>query len=284
MRHANGTDFEFTVLMAVYHRDRPHLFERAVRSAFENSLRPCAFLLVVDGPVGPRLKETILRLVDEFSIDLLCLKKNCGLAMALNAGLSMIETAWVVRADADDENLLDRFEKLAAAVKETPSLDIVGGQIVEIDEDEKEVGIRSVPCEHEEILKFARLRNPFNHMTVAYRLSMVRSCGGYPDIPLREDYGLWARMLGAGAKAKNVQSILVRVVAGRGLYERRGGLSYAMGEFHMQRHLARCGLKSKSVALRDFFSRASVFVLPARFRRVVYERFLRRDIEGKWLP
>ena len=102
--------FDFSVLMAVYHKDNPELLKKAILSAFDNSLPPLEMILVVDGPVDLNLKNTISNLKDKFEMRVLWLKKNTGLANALNKGLKLVKTKWVARADADDINLPNRFE------------------------------------------------------------------------------------------------------------------------------------------------------------------------------
>lgn len=269
----------FTVLMAVYERNDPALFERAVASVYENTVPPDDFVLVVDGPTPPPLDAAIERWTAQRGIRTVRLPCNLGLAKALNHGLSLIRTAWVVRADADDVNVPYRFERQAEAIQRMASqVDLVGGAIVEVDRSGAPIGIREVPLSHAEIVDRIRTRNPFNHMTVAYRTSTAVKAGGYPDIHLKEDYALWAAMIADGARCANVSEILVRATAGRDLYRRRGGLRYARSEWVLQLHLFRHGLQSLlSVALLGFL-RSSVAVLPARVRGWIYERLLRTRI------
>jgi hypothetical protein len=128
---------------------------------------------------------------------------------------------------------------------------------------------------HQEIVVYARYRNPFNHMTVAYRSRLARICGGYPQIHLKEDYALWASMIGAGAKTQNLPDPLVHATAGVDMYRRRGGLRYALAEINLQRHLVRCGLKGTTSAALHGLLRASVFLMPAVLRGWIYEKYLR---------
>jgi len=265
----------FTVLMAVYGRDDPVLFERAVRSACEGSLLPDAFVLVADGPLPPALQTRVDRLVEEFRIELIALAHNVGLARALNAGLRLVRTEWIVRADADDFNLPERFAQQALAARAEPAPDLMGGTIVELDREGRILASRLTATTHDEILRFASRRCPFNHMTVAYRTSLALAVGGYPAIHLREDYGMWALMLHAGARCCNLPQVLVHASAGREMYRRRGGWRNAGAEWALQRHLMRCGLKGPLSALVDGLLRMLVFLLPAGLRGRVYERLLR---------
>lgn len=265
----------FTVLMAVYGGDSAELFERAVQSVFANTLRPDDFTLVVDGPVPPVLDALITRFAAEFDINVLSLLENQGLARALNAGLDQVRTEWVVRADADDTNLPERFERLARAIASSQAPDLVGSAIVEMDRDGKILALRRTPLNHLDIVQYAKHRNPFNHMTVAYRCSLVRRCGGYPDVHLKEDYALWASMLHEGATTLNLADVLVHATAGHDLYRRRGGWRYARSELEMQRHLVKCRLKTPFFALLDGLLRGAVFMSPAFLRGWIYMNLLR---------
>lgn len=267
----------FTVLMAVYCRDSPALFRMAVESVFANTLQPNAFILVVDGPVPIALEQEIASLKDRFAITVHCLPENIGLAGALNEGLALVATEWVLRADADDYNLPHRFSAMAEAlIASADSLDMFGSAIVEVDPDGTQLAIRRTVEDHKDIRRFASKRNPFNHMTVGMRAALARSAGGYPDVFLKEDYALWASLLKLNARTANLPDVLVRATTGRAMYGRRGGLKYALSEIHLQRHLVRCELKGYSAAVVDGLMRSAVFLVPSSLRAFVYTRFLRR--------
>ena len=266
----------FTVLMAVYKNDDVTLFESAVNSVYANTLRPDAFVLVVDGPVPLAMHKSIQSMQAKYGIEVLLLPTNLGLARALNAGLMRVCTRWVVRADADDFNLPFRFALQAITVNQSgDSVDLVGGAIQEVQMDGRQIGIRRLVEGHEDIKRYAAYRNPFNHMTVAYRADLALRCGGYPNIHLKEDYGLWAEMIAAGARTLNLPDVLVRATTGKDMYRRRGGLRYALAEISLQHHLVRTGLKSPSNAVLHGLCRSAIFLLPSAIRGWIYEKFLR---------
>ena len=266
----------FTILVCVYKGDDCTLFRAALASIYANDLRPDAVQLVVDGPV-PADTDAV---IDEFEggeqMRVLRLKENAGLARALNAGLARVATDWVLRADADDINLPDRFSRQARFASANPRIAVFGGAIIEVGADGEEIARREVPLTDPEVRRQARLRSPFNHMTVAFRADAVRQAGGYPQLHLREDYALWAKLLKQGCEAGNLPDVLVRATAGRDMYRRRGGWRYAKGEIELQRHLVRCGLKSRWSACAHGLVRAMIFVLPATVRGWIYEHVLRR--------
>ena len=261
--------------MAVYHRDNAELFERAVCSVYNNTVCPDSFVLVVDGPVPDLLGRQIDALHGRFGFLVHRLAQNLGLANALNEGLHKVNTEWVLRADADDINLEDRFERQASVLERNPSLAIIGAAILEVEPDGKALAVRRPPSSHAEIMRFARVRNPFNHMTVAYRTSLAKRCGGYPNIRLKEDYGLWALMLQRGALTANLPEILVHATAGQDMYRRRGGWQYARDEIQLQRHLVRCGVKGWTAGTLHAFMRGAVFLMPPVLRGSIYRKALR---------
>lgn len=269
----------FTVLLAVYKKDEPLPFRRALASVFSNSVQPQEMVVVADG----ELTEALAAIITEFSgrhpLRLLQLPHNVGLASALNAGLSTIQTKYTIRADADDFNYSHRFELLVEKLHE--GFDLVGSAIREIDKAGQEVAFRSPPLTENEIRRFVRKRNPFNHMSVGFRTAAAVEAGGYPSIHLKEDYALWATLLARGCKVCNLDVVLVDATAGTEMFQRRGGLRYAMAEVDLQRHLVRCKLKSHASAIVDGVLRSIVFIAPNKVREYVYLKFLRLQKDVK---
>jgi glycosyltransferase involved in cell wall biosynthesis len=273
-----GFDGGFTVLMAVYFKEEPSRFMLALESIFSNTLQPNAVVLVADGPLPNSLESIIQDFQCRFNIfQVHRLYENQGLAKALNAGLALVRTEWVVRADSDDINRLDRFERQANAIaKIFPPVDILGGAIQEIYSDGTPIAIRSTPINNFDIRSFARQRNPFNHMTVAFRAELIRGVGGYPEIFLKEDYALWASLIHADACCGNLSDILVDAIVGKEMYSRRGGLKYALAEYELQKHLIKCNIKGVGRAVVDGIGRSIIFLLPKNFREYIYKNLLRK--------
>jgi glycosyltransferase involved in cell wall biosynthesis len=275
----------FTVLMALYRGDDSLLFKRAVNSVFVNTLLPKELLLVVDGPITAQLESDLegLELLYGEKLKVIRLMENKGLAMALNYGLNFVSTSWVVRADADDINLGNRFRALATMVQNNPCLDLVGSAILEIDERGVALSKRVMPKNESDIRAFAIRRNPFNHMTVAFRLDVVQGLGGYPNIHLKEDYGLWCMCIAAGARMSNTDEILVWASTGVGMYKRRGGCRHAKSEYSLQKLMVNLGLKNGLQAMLDGFTRSIFFLIPTNLRGFIYIKMFRQSINEKFL-
>jgi glycosyltransferase involved in cell wall biosynthesis len=264
--------------MALYRRDKPSLFEKALQSIFDNTLQPQQILLVVDGPIPVGLENMLFKFHKLFPnrITELRLKENLGLAKALNEGLQQISQEWVVRADADDVNLPNRFEELANIIHARPDLDILGSAIAEVDESGNFLAKRVVPCDQSAIFKYAQFRNPMNHMSVAFKRKSILGLGGYPNLHLKEDYALWAKALGHQLKFANTEQVLVHATTNMSMYDRRGGFRLAKTEIALQQLLVSCGLKSAPRAVFDGLVRAGFCLVPSQFRRFLYLKLLRQ--------
>lgn len=261
--------------MAVCGRDQPDLFLSALESVFDNTLLPDEFILVIDGPAPTSVEELAIAAQTDHAAKIIRIPHNQGLATALNTGLAEVTTEWVVRADADDFNHPERFLRLAELVRSNHQLDLVGTSIMEYDQNGRPIASRKPPLEHDKIANYIKRRNPFNHMSVAYKHDLAERCGGYPDIYRREDYALWAKMLHAGARCANLPDPLVHVTAGDDMYRRRGGIRHVLAERDLQLLLVRLAIKSPSRAFLDGISRSLVFIAPNTIRKLVYLRLLR---------
>lgn len=267
---------DFTVLMPVHQRDQmDEQFEKSIISVFKNSLLPKETLILIDGPIDSSLNKKIFFYKNKFRYRIINSKKKIGLVNILNEGINQCKSEWIIRADADDLNSCYRFEKLMNI--KNKKFDLIGSHIIELDYETNKILKKKVPLSHNKIIKFLKFRNPFNHMTVAFKTKIAKDCGGYPDIPMKEDYALWATMISKGAKVKNLNTFLVTVTAGAAMYKRRSGFDHIKSEISLQKHLVNCGLNNFSFAIIILFIRIFFSILPYFIKSLLYKNFLRRN-------
>ncbi len=261
----------FSLLVPVYDGDRPDYIRRAFRSAVDDqTVRPDQVVIVRDGPVRDELAECL----DEFQasspvpLTLVPLPRNGGLGPALDQGLAASWFDVVARMDADDVAMPHRFEVELPLIADA---DIVGAGLLEFVEDTDDiVGQRVPPTDPDQIHRYARMHDPFNHPTVVYRRRAVLAAGGYGDLPLMEDYALFARMLQGGARAVNVAEPLVFYRVGDRAFKRRGGAGLLRSELRLQREFRRCGFTSQAEYVRNVIVRGGYRLIPWWARRGVY--------------
>lgn len=273
----------FSVLLPVYRGDRPDYLRRSFRSVVDDQeLRPSEVVIVRDGPVGPELSAVLTEIGERSPVPVVAvdLDDNVGLALALEAGLAACSYEIVARQDADDVSRPRRFAVQLPLVAE--GLDVVGSAIEEFEgDDEAQAGlVRVPPLTSEEIAETSRFASPFNHPTVVYRRSVVAAVGGYEDLPLMEDYWLFARLVGHGARMANVAEPLVRYRVGAGAYARRGGTQLLRSELELQRRLRREGFTSVGQAARNVAVRGGYRLVPETARRSLYRAWVRLRRSG----
>lgn len=268
---------DYSVLMAVYHREKPEFFRAAVMSMVEQTLPPEQFVIVCDGELGEGLEAVVSELTHDRPelFEIVRLPENRGLPFALNTGLAHCRNEYIARMDSDDLALPFRAEQQLKAMQRHGA-DVCSATIAEFSTDpEKEEAYRRTPRTHERILKFARQRNPFNHPCVMYRKSAVTAVGRYENYPYFEDYQLWIKLLSAGYKGYNVQRVLLRMRTGGGMYSRRGGLKY----FGHARKLERFKLETGFCSRLDHAKRLGAMfifcIMPVKLRAALYGRLLR---------
>jgi glycosyltransferase involved in cell wall biosynthesis len=318
----------FAVLMAVYAGDRVDFVRRAVLSnTLEQTRVPAQLVVVRDGPVPEAMQRFLDGLsswlagrfaqadrfgnepapgnadasgegnpaggADSPEVTVIELKRNSGLAHALNQGLRRCSYDLVARADSDDIALPQRFATIIPllddahevshrdvrgerqdprGVRRAGRCDVVGSAIREFSGDEHRLGqVRTLPAGGKALLDFARARSPLHHPSVAFRKSVVQGVGGYPEHGGRyEDYLLWERLILAGARLRNVPEPLVLYRVDAGAYQRRGGWAMFRDELALQRRFRADGFTTGFQYARNVGIRALYRLLPTGLRRFGY--------------
>lgn len=270
----------YSVLMSVYYKENPKYFRMAIDSMFNQTVKTNDFVLVCDGDLTTELNRVIEDYIARFQdiLHVIRLKENQGLGNALNIGVQCCKNVLIARMDSDDISLPNRIETQLEAFCNDPELSLCGGQIAEFIDDISHVtGVRKVPCLDYDIRKFARKRNPMNHVTVMFKKMDVIEAGNYIEISLAEDYYLWVRMLCLHKKCKNIDKTLVYVRTGKGMYERRGGMGYVKKMILVQRKLLELNFISYFDFILNSSTRCIVSLVPCRIRGWIYEKRLRKQ-------
>lgn len=266
---------KFSVLVSLYFKENPINLDSALRSLWsEQKLLPTEIIIIKDGPLTLELDNILDKWKDLLSnnLKIIALKNNVGLGFALNEGLKHCTYDWVFRMDTDDICLPSRFEKQIDFIKHNPDISLLGSATEEFDENmENSFGYRINPTEHDDIVNYAKKRNPFNHMTVAFKKEAVLSVGGYQHHLFMEDYNLWIRMISSGYKVANLPDILVKVRAGNSMVTRRKGLKYIKSEYKLANLKIKTNLDNSFSAYSIFLLRSIPRMLPTSFLSKFYK-------------
>ena len=263
----------FSVLISVYSLEKPENLQSALTSIWDHqTLQPSEIVLVKDGPLTAALDEVIDRHKKSAPIKIISLDRNYGLGYALAHGLEYCSNELVARMDSDDLSEPDRFEKQIKMMTDHPELDITGTNIAEFTGSPQNIrSHRRLPSKFPEIQKFAKKRNPLNHMTVVFKKSAVLSAGNYQPFFGYEDYYLWIRMLKNGSKIANIPEDLVLARVGDDMFARRCGKRYFRQELKLERELFNIGFLNHYEYGRNLFLRALPRLFPVWGVKLVYK-------------
>lgn len=269
---------EYSVLMSVYHKERPEYLKQAIESIQVQSLSTNDFVLVCDGPLNDEFDAVIQTKQLEMgeNLNVVRLAKNGGLGNALNEGIKHCKNELVARMDSDDIAYPDRCEKQIAVFNTHSEVSICSGIVEEFTTDPNTVDTRRVPPEtNAEIIEFAKKRSPFNHPCVMYKKSAVKAVGSYQDFYLLEDYYLWLRILMAGYQGYNIQEPLLHMRAGSDMYKRRAGWKYAKTQAKLFKFMKQQGFIGNGQYIKSCVIRSGSALAPNWLRKFMFERVLR---------
>lgn len=261
---------KFSVLMSVYYKENPEYLKQSIESIINQTVKPNEIVIVKDGKLTKELNEVIKK----YKVKTVQLKENVGLGKALKIGIEKCKYDIIARMDSDDISTQNRFELQLKEFEKDESLSLVGGQVIEF--DEKEIGKkRCAPINIEEIKKFSKKRNPFNHMTVMFKKQDVLKVGNYHHMPFFEDYYLWILLLKNNYKLINVDNVLAYVRSGKEMTKRRGGLKYLLLTYKFEKQIYNLKYIKLNEYLTNLLIRTVVCLVPNKIRRIIYTKILR---------
>lgn len=263
-----------TVLMSVYHRVKLDELDLCLESMDWQSRHPDQIVIVLDGevlkPIDARLQ--LFQKQSVCPVTLIRLPENVGLSSALNEGLKHCDGDWILRMDADDISLPERFAQQLSYAEQT-DIDLVGSALYEFSEHpSRPEKLKPVHSSHEQMVRSLALRNPVNHPTACVRKQKLIDAGGYPNLPLLEDYFLWSKLLKSGARFHNLEQPLYLFRFDEQTLKRRGGLE----NFNNETWLRRWMYKEKLISLPAFLVAVTLQLFlrltPASLRRSLWRR------------
>jgi len=272
--------YKFSVALSVYKNDNPNYFDLALESiTIKQTVKPNEIVLVVDGPVPSEINQVIKKYSSIFeNLKVIRLKANKGLGNALKVAVDNCSFDLIARMDSDDISVSTRFEEQLKYFRKNPTIDIVGGDIAEfIDNEKNVVAKRKVPTTNDDIREYMKERCAMNHVSVMFKKQSILAAGGYMDWFWNEDYYLWIRMWLNDSVFANTGTVLVNVRVGNEMYQRRGGIQYFKSEKGLQKYMLKNTMINKKIYYKNVLKRFIVqILLPNKIRGFVFKKFARR--------
>lgn len=263
---------KFSVLISVYKSETPEYFSECLESIKNQSLPAEEIIIIEDGPLPLSLQQVIAEYKKQLPIISLKLKKNVGLAQALNEGLKIVTNEIIIRMDSDDICVKERFESIIDIFSKNPKISVMSSWIEERDETMSHVfGIKKLPEKNHSLIEFAKYRSPIAHPASAFKKEAVLSVGGYPSI-YPEDYALWIKMIHAGYIFYNIQKVLLIMRCGNNMLKRRGA-KFLKGEYQTHLLQYKLGLTNPIELLKAITTKTILRLSPIFLKRIFYKNF-----------
>lgn len=266
---------DYSVLMCVYAKDSSIFLKEAIESILTQTKRTNDFIIVEDGILPYELEKIILNYEEMYSeISVIRNKNNKGLGECLSQGLIECKNEIVARMDADDISNIDRMRKELQLINSS-GVDFVGTNIIEFDEYNNQYE-KKMPEYNDDIIKYAKFRNPINHPTVMFKKSKVLKIGNYRNIYRSEDYDLWLRMLYDGSIGYNIQENLVYMRTNSNFYKRRGGFRNLIAHYKIIEDAYKRKQISKFEFMNNMFLTFLKVIASKRVKEFIYRKILRK--------
>lgn len=270
---------KYSMLVSVYRKIKAEHLDECLESVFAQTYPADQVVLVCDGALGEELDGVVGKYEKLYGgvFEAVRLEKNVGTGAAANAGIERCRNNLIIKTDSDDICLKDRCDTQVSMFERDEKLVMAGGYIREFDSDTgEEISVKKVPLTHEEILKYAKRRNPINNPTIAIKKDFALKIGGF-DVDARcEDYDFVCRMLQAGAKAENTDRILLDYRVSADNLKRRKNWKNTRSFINVRWKNFRRGFCGFFDFLVPCTAQLVMFILPSGFTGEIYKKLLRK--------
>lgn len=224
------------VAMSIYKSDKLEFIKQAISSISCQSYKNIHIFIEVDGKVNSDVESYLLNISAESHISINFNNSNKGLAFRLNQMIEKIlkskEYKYIARMDADDISMPERIKKQVDYFIKNPDVDIIGSDVIEIDEKSELIFHKRMGSSHEELLKNIIKKCPFNHPTVMFRIEVFSEAGLRYNCKLMntQDYYLWVDAIKHNLVLANINEPLLKFRIDENFHSRRG-LKKSINEF-----------------------------------------------------
>jgi len=191
--------------------NRPQFVGQALDSVFQQTYGNLEVIVVDDASDKPTqgvLKEYQAK---EQRLHVIANKKNKGFVRSLNTGIKEAQGEYIARLDDDDMWCTpEKLPKQIAFLEQHRDYALVGGGIIRVDEQGKEISRQLLPETNEAIRRIMLVADPFVHPAVVFRARDIEAIGGYDEtLDYAQDWDLWMK-LGKYGKYYNFPEYFVR--------------------------------------------------------------------------
>ena len=277
---------DLSILLSLYKHTPSLQLAESIYSILQNTVQPREIIIVLDGPVSSGCEKVIKAISNNSRFVIVRLPINIGHAKALNEGLRVCTSSYVLRLDPDDILIDSAIQQHAEAHITHSKADIFNSSLVEVLSSTVYSAsslcfMKPLPQSSSKISALLPFFNTINHPCVSFRLSAIKSVGMYEPYPGFDDYLLWLKALCHGLNFINIPSITL-YMRRDSFSSRRHGIDYACCEFNFFISCFKRGLIGFAPLLFSFL-RFPLRVIPPSITNLLY-RFSRSKLLDTSLP
>lgn len=184
-----------SILMPVYNAG--DFLVDAIESIRNQTLKDWELIVIDDGSTD-KSHEILKKYAEKDSrIKIFRFKKNKGLALALNYGLSKAKGKYLARMDADDISMPKRLEKQLKYLKKNPQAVAIGSQVKLINEKGGFIGYKRFPTDSKKIYQMMGTMMAIQHPTLLTYTKIIKKCP-YVNHTTAEDVSVFFKLLQYG--------------------------------------------------------------------------------------
>lgn len=267
---------KIAVALSIYKLDSLENIKLAIDSILNQTYINFDIYIQVDGEINSEVETYLKNLSEKKNIFIELDHNNKGLAYRLNQIINKVvekqQYQFLARMDADDISAPERFKKQIQYLYNNPEIDIVGSDVIEINENGEDIFYKKMENSHDALLKNIIKRCPFNHPTVMMKVAIFEDGFRYnSNLMNTQDYYLWVNMLSAGKQFSNINEPLLKFRINDNFHKRRG-LKKAINDIK-SRHYAIKKLNNGSIG--NYTHIGKLFLLriaPSSLKKIAYQK------------
>ena len=198
-----------SVLMSVYNETIEEI-RQSMDSILSQTYKDFELIIVLDQPNYSEGLSLLRQYAEQDKrVKILVNEKNIGLALSMNYAAEHANGEYLLRMDADDICMPDRFQ-LEYGVISGGEYDLICGNYDFIDENGNLLPQKPVVYTDRQLDMLLPYRNIIHHPTVIMTKKIVHEVGGYRNYPCAQDYDLWLRMKCVGCRMHMMPEKLIQ--------------------------------------------------------------------------
>jgi glycosyltransferase involved in cell wall biosynthesis len=186
-----------------------HFIEEAIYSIMSQTYRNLE-IIIVDDASTDNTYQVIKELAEiDHRIKLFRNDRNKRIVETLNYGIEQATGSLIARMDGDDVSMPTKIESQYNFLVKNPEIDLVGVNVIVIDEQGLTIHNEKYPTDFESIKEASRFVSPVSHLWLT-KASVYDAVGKY-RIPSAEDLDFILRAIDQGFKLYNLPDYLYKV-------------------------------------------------------------------------